>query len=86
MAGGHLRWVHRELAATLVANGHAEVVARNGKIRRVRLIEIAAHNAAMIGPPTALTAQSYGTRFTRRVKADSGVSWTEFHPRSLDRE
>jgi hypothetical protein len=32
-----------------------------------------------------LTAASYATRFTRRVKTDSGCSWIEYHPRALDK-
>ena len=82
--GEHLRRIHGELAEHLVKVGTAKPEPSNGRIRAVRLARIAAHNAAVLGPPTALTARSYGTRFTRRVKSESGHSWIEHHPRSFE--
>jgi hypothetical protein len=82
LAGEHLRFVHGELAAALVANGHAEVAARNGRVRQIRLIETAAHAAAMIGPPTP--AGIPGVKFYRREKLDSGAVVWAHHPRATN--
>ena len=79
-----MRCIHGELAEYLASIGTVEPESGNGRIRAVRLARIAAHNAAVLGPPSALTARSYGTRFTRQVKSESGHSWIEHHPRSFE--
>jgi hypothetical protein len=78
-AGQHLRYLPGPLAASMVAAGHAEVHNANGKIKSIRLVT-AATQALLTGPPSE---PRYGTRFTRIVKSDAGVSWIEHHPRAL---
>jgi hypothetical protein len=54
--GEHLRRINGELAEYFVKVGTAEPEPGNGRIRAVQLVRIAAHNAAMMGPPSTLTA------------------------------
>ena len=63
----------------MVDAGAAAIHSVNGKVKAVRLLAAAATHAERIGEPTI--GGVFGTRFTRRVRSDLGVSWIEHHPR-----
>ena len=81
-SGRRLRYVHGELAAALVAHGHAEVAARNARIKQVQLIATPNQMTPRLGPAKATLPLN--TKFTRCVKTDSGHVYYEHHPRALE--
>jgi hypothetical protein len=82
--GQHLRYVPGELARAMVDAQHAAVANANGKVKSVRLIEVAQTHGARIGEATPPTAASYATKFIVREKLDSGATVWRFHRRSFD--
>ncbi len=82
--GFHVRWVHAALARAIVDGGTATVIAGNGRVRSVRLLQTAATHALRVGDPTP--GAMFGVRFWRRERLpESGAVIFEHHPRSFDR-
>jgi hypothetical protein len=71
-------------AQRMVELGSAAVHNENGKVKSVRLLESASSHALRIGEPQARLP--FNTKFTRRVKTESGHSWVEHHPRATYEE
>ena len=84
-SGAHIRWVHRSLAAAMVAANIARPVENNlGRDRSVVLCRPASLCAQCIGPPG--DGRATGVRFTRIVRLDASASRiVEHHPRALYR-
>jgi hypothetical protein len=81
--GTHLYRTTAQVAEFLMAEGRAEIAQQNGRVRSVRLTATAETHAQRVGEAQATLPLN--TKFTRRVKTDSGCTWIEHHPRSLER-
>ena len=79
--GQHLYYAHGELARTLVDRGIAEIAHMNGRVRSIKLTATIEAQAVKLGPPQATLPLN--TKFTKRVRTDSGCTWIEHHPRCL---